>query len=139
MSDPVFGEWTRWGARTQIDGRHQGGVYLLGRFDNNPPATVEPLTEATILIAETHAQTLEARWAQFQYCAFQCGVGHSPGITFNQHFLGGKQGDVPDWLYVAAMPIAADEVTKAPQIKRDLLREYGARFGRPPICNTRPG
>ena len=121
-------------------GREKAGVYVLGRFDEcQPPVQTNPMDPSVICIVETHDQSFEDRWAQFEVSAFQGGYGHSPGLNFFEAFMNSTPGDPPQWLYVAVMPLGEPkEEGKAEVIndaKRRLLTQYKARHGRLPRCN----
>lgn len=142
MSDDfLFSPWVHWGTRLSIPERDGPGVYLLGRFEEHPPTTVDVHDERVLLVAETHDQSLEARWKQFQYSAFSGGSGHAGGLRFFNLFNNGTDSAVPPWLYVSAVSTRgeSDVAECNKRLKNRLLDEYQERCGVLPRCNARNG
>src|SRR5437667_8605649 len=105
MPEEAFSPWMHWNQRSLYDGRHQPGVYLLGRFEDVAPDEVDPCDERILLVAETHAQSLSGRWDQFKRSAFNGADGHIGGVKFHLLYGNGPDTTVPSWLYVAAHPV----------------------------------
>lgn len=142
MSDDFgFSPWVHWSSRLSLPGRDGPGVYLLGRFEEHPPVAVDVHDERILLVAETHDQSLEARWKQFHYGAFSGGSGHAGGLRFFNLFNNGGDSGVPPWLYVSALSTRDEpEVAECnKRLKNRLLDEYEERYGVLPRCNARNG
>lgn len=141
MNDISFSPWTPWSARNGIEGVKRHGVYLLARFETDPPAHVDLTDPSIFLIAETHDQDLQARWSQFHQTAFHGKDGHYGGWNFRQDFglaVDREEIAVPSWLYVSAAPLPgawpADEVTAT---KAKLIQSFRDTHDRRPRCNRR--
>jgi len=142
VKDLVFQAWTPWADRHSVHDCERPGVYLLGRFDEEPPAppvTVDPLDARVIYIGETCGQ-LRKRWRQFHRAAFEQKHGHSGGMTFAEQFCDNRIGAACPWLYVAALPVCMDEPHASAYIRfveRSLIWEHVQRHGRLPVCNRK--
>ncbi len=66
-----FSPWIHWTNRSSANEHNGPGVYLLARFEQDPPTIVDVHDERILLVAETHDQSLDARWKQFQDSAFK--------------------------------------------------------------------
>ena len=132
----VFSGWARWGGRAQIDGSNLAGVYLLGRFDGEPPADVDPLGAGVIYVGITN-RTLRERWEQFAASAFTRQSNHSGGVTFSKLFCDGRPCAAPSWLYVTVMFVPEAHLDHLLGMKQQMLAEFEARHERLPLCNTR--
>lgn len=118
--------------------RDDHGVYMLARFDDVIPATPDVCDGRVLLVAETHDQTLGARWKQFHYSAFKGGSGHSGGVRFYSLFNNADDTCVPSWLHLSAVSIAGDDIEpRAKGLKNELLDRYVQTFGVLPRCNSR--
>jgi hypothetical protein len=140
MKLPSFTPWLPWDHRNSTSEFSGPGVYLLARFEEAPPTTVDTCDRRILLIAETHGQTLQRRWDQFHYSAFKGGESHAGGCTFHRLYCNGPDAATPPWLYVsaAAVPRNTDDVQGYVQsAKNQLLSEYQDRFGLLPCCNVR--
>ncbi len=140
MNAPEFSPWKRWQLRLQLAESDGPGVYLLGQFEGATPERVDPTDERIVLIAETHRQTLERRWYQFERSATRGADGHAGGYTFWTLFGQGAESLIPGWLCVSAT--TAPTGTKQTQshvqeLKNQLLARYVERHGVLPCCNMR--
>lgn len=140
MKIPAFSRWLHWDNRLLSEHRTAPGVYFLARFEEGPPDVVDPCDKRLILIGETHGQTLQTRWDQFQYSAFKGGENHAGGYTFHRLFSNGTDSATPHWLFVAAAPVpedVSDVKGYVQSVKNDLLAAYQNRYGLLPCCNLR--
>ena len=140
MDREQFSPWLHWNQRSLFEERNRSGVYVLARFEEGAPDTVDTEDKRILLIGETHHQTLEKRWDQFHYCAFTGGDGHAGGRTFHRLFYNGTDSAVPPWLFVSAhatdcQPWDAQDYVQT--LKNRLLAAFEDRHGVLPRCNTR--
>jgi hypothetical protein len=139
MHAELFSPWTRWDLRTLLPQRSGAGVYILGQFESLPPENLDPTDERIVLIAETHSQTLEQRWYQFERSATKGADGHAGGYTFWKLFGENNETPIPGWLCVAATaaPAGSDAKSHVQRLKSELLTHFKERHGVLPCCNTR--
>jgi len=101
MSEPkvIFTPWKQWDERKDIKNAERTGVYLLAHFSRRPNRDVpaSPLDEHIVYIGETHRQTLQKRWSDFNRSAQTGKKGHAGGRTYHDRF-----SRIRDDLYVAA-------------------------------------
>ena len=109
MNMPRFMPWTSWVTRYDIKDCERPGVYLLGKFDSQPPAEVDSISAPVIYIGETCDQNLAQRWYQFNRSAFEQKPGHSGGWTFSGLYCDNRIVEPVGWLYVAALPMTLQE------------------------------
>jgi hypothetical protein len=140
MKMPNFQSWVHWSNRATVKDCLKPGVYLLARFDDKPPAIVDPLGTELIYVGETSKRTLTKRWGEFHGCAYcQKGV-HSGGWTFAALFCDNKPGPVHPWLYVTAAPVALTGphlLAYIAFVERWLIWEHVQRYGKYPPCNKK--
>lgn len=140
MDGPRFQPWTHWSKREGIQRCDLPGVYVLARFESQPPDEVDPTCVEVIYIGETSRNSLSGRWYQFRRSAFELKGGHSGGWTFAARFCDNKVGPAPAWLHVAAVPVDLHEPHASAFIRfaeRRLIWEYVQRHGVMPQCNRK--
>jgi hypothetical protein len=140
MESVIIGPWVQWRDRDKIAKCNQPGVYLLGQFAAEAPASVDAAASDVIYIGETCSQTLADRWYQFNRSAFFLKYGHSGGSTFAAEFCQNQASAPADWLYVAAYPVDMPEPRRSAHIRyveRMLLWQYVSRHDRYPRCNRK--
>jgi len=127
--------WLPWSDRGNVSGAQHPGVYLIGRFDDNVPGSIDPIDPAILYIGETTGQTIGTRLHQFNRSAFTGRQAHSGGWTFHTaHAL----ADPPPWLFVTTVNLDTSELLAGVFIKyveRLLLWNYASAHGRLPACN----
>ena len=131
-----FSAWTPWIDRSQLI-LDTAGVYMLARFDKNPPDATPSLSPSIIYIGETCGQTLAGRLLQFSRSGFLGKKGHSGGMTFASKFK--CKPDVP-WLFISAMRTELSEPQASAFIRyveRAVLWEYVQTHGAYPACNRK--
>lgn len=140
MRIPTFRRWVPWSDRCTSKDCDRAGIYLLRRFDVEPPAKVDPLETELIYIGVSCDRTLTKRWDEFNRSAYERKFGHSGGSTFNKLFCGNEVRQPHLWLHVASLPVKLEEPRRSAYIQlveRWLIWEHVRRYGKMPDCNRK--
>jgi len=106
-TDISFSPWTSWKDRNSLPKKNEAGVYLIGRFTEQPPSGPRaPLDEHVVYIGESAGGRFRSRWRSFGRTAFEGKGRHRGGIRYRQKF-GGNSSEV----YVSILP--ENEMLKA--------------------------
>ena len=137
-----FDGWTALGSNKSPNLPAHRGIYMLAKYDGEPPIVVDACDEAIIYIGETSSQTIDIRLWQFKRSALEGKNGHSGGWKFRKELMGNQNGTCPSWLYVATMPVTIDNDEPRSsawirRIERILLWQYVDEVGNLPLCNTK--
>ena len=92
-----FTPWVAWVDRNKQPESDKPGVYLIGRFKEQPPAgPANPLDKRVIYIGESAAGRQKGRWRSFARTAFKNTGKHGGGKKFKELF-----GDDSSMVYVS--------------------------------------
>ena len=94
-----FTPWASWAHRNSLDDKDRSGVYLIGRFEQPPPAgPADPLEKNIVYIGESAEGRFQSRWRAFARSAFGVGGKHRGGRRYREKFGGDSSV-----LYVSAL------------------------------------
>ena len=135
---PKIQGWARWADRNGLDGMGCPGVYLIARFYDAPPDSVNPSDEHVVYIGETCSRTLKKRLHEFGRAAIDGKTKHSGGRRFHQVFGDDAMEAAQDSLFVAVIAVEQAEPHSSAYIRyteRRLILEFVTANDRLPVCN----
>jgi len=135
---PKIQGWVRWLDRDGLDGIGCPGVYLIARFSDAPPKSVDPSDGHAVYIGETCARTLKKRLHEFGRAAADGKTKHSGGRRFHQVFGEDAMETTQDSLFVAVIAVEQAEPHLSAYIRyteRRLILEFVTANHRLPVCN----
>jgi len=146
-----FSPWTRWGQRSNLNGLHNVGVYILAKYEKKEvPHSPDPLDKDVVYIGGTNigeTTSLRKRLDDFHRAAFGTGGNHGGGTSYKRSFGTDQVG-----LCVSVCPIfwigdkATQPLDDADYIEFVVVRvvrwievclrgSYVYQWGRLPRCN----
>ena len=135
---PNIQGWVRWSDRGGLDRMDYPGVYLIARFEADPPESVNPSDDHVIYIGETCSRTLRKRLQEFNRAAHDGVSKHSGGRRFHQVFGDDAMESNSDTLFVAVIAVEQSEPHSSAYIRyteRRLILEFVTANDRLPVCN----
>jgi hypothetical protein len=84
-----FTPWVSWGNRRSQPEKDESGVYLIGRFEQQPPpGPADPFDERVVYIGESLSERFQGRWRSFGRAAFKGEGGNRGGKKYRERFGG---------------------------------------------------
>ena len=105
-ADECFAPWVRWANKSSLPDRSKSGVYIIGRFENEPPlGPADPLDKGVVYIGESSTARLQNRWRSFERSVRSKGK-HRGGKRYKEMF-----GEDLSVAYISTLP--GDRLMKA--------------------------
>lgn len=88
-ADVCFTPWVSWANRNSLPDKGKPGVYLIGRFEKQPPlGPADPFVESVVYIGESSGGRFQSRWRSFERSAFKGKGRHRGGKRYKERFGG---------------------------------------------------
>ena len=88
-ADVCFTPWVSWVSRYSLPDKGKPGVYLIGRFEQQPPpGPADPFEERIVYIGESSGGRFQSRWRSFERSAFKDKGRHRGGKRYKEKFGG---------------------------------------------------
>ena len=162
--DVCFTPWVSWVNRNSLPDKGKPGVYLIARFEQQPPLEpADPFEKRIVYIGESSGGRFQSRWRSFERSAFKNKGRHRGGKRYKERFGGDSsilyvstlsdEGLVKAFLGLATCALLDINASSAKvDITDELLREiddllvkymerrlillYSVAHGHRPACNV---